>query len=329
MSLSMSENESARLVLNEGEERLIEEIVLWLGQRNSEESRLAQERIQCLRGLGEAVFRYPSVRESHVLRGEARDGDKLIKSLCAFSAASHLLHIPTKVVAARSFLVAKFHAFSLLAMLARDNDGFYQALRRITLSVISILITEEVYFSCLENSSFPQNLKLGIANDLVSLWDSGTDPRAIRHLSALEALWTARESAPPAFGTMNGSSELLRITIDMGDDWHDFLVEESTSDETKQALEEFLFSLSYEEIIEVRSRLRRFGVSAVNYDEIRSYLGRQPSYTMVKGADIKDIYNFFVDRRDAALFRKQISAPGPLHTLEELYIKYRIILEQS
>jgi hypothetical protein len=62
---------------------------------------------------------------------------------------------------------------------------------------------------------------------------------------------------------------------------------------------------------------------------IRAYLGRKPSYTMVKGANIKDIYNFYVDRRDAALFRKRTAAPGPVHTLEELYLKYRIILEQG
>ncbi|GHT63621.1 hypothetical protein FACS1894110_01780 [Spirochaetia bacterium] len=316
-------------VLSEEEERLIKEIVAWLGEKNPDEREMVQQHIQRLRGLGEAVFQYPSVRESHVLRGEARDGDKLIESLCAFSGSSRLLHLPTKVVAARSFLVAKFHAFSMLALLARENPEYYKPLRRILFSVISTLITAEVYLSCLGDSAFPRNLKLGIANDLIALWDSGTDSRAIRHLPALETLWTARESAPPSFGTMDGNSELLRITIDMGDDWQDFLVEESTSDEATWALEEFLFSLSYEELQEVRSRLIRFGIPAVNYDEIRSYLGRKPSYTMVKGADIKDIYNFYVDRRDAALFRKRTGASGPIHTLEELYLKYRIILEQS
>jgi hypothetical protein len=317
------------LVLHEGEEQLIGEIEAWLGQRNPEESRMVQDRIQCLRSLGEAVSLYPSLREAQMLRGEFRDEDKLIESLCAFSSASHLLHIPTKVVAARSFLVAKFHAFSLLALLVREKSEYYTPLRRIIFSIVSTLMAEEVYFSCLGDPSFPHNLKTGIANDLVSLWDSGTDPRAIRHLPALESLWTARESAPPSFGTMDGTSELLRITIDMGDDWQDFLIEESTSDEAKWALEEFLFSLTYEELQEVRSRLRHFGISAVNYDEVRSYLGSKPTYTMVKGADIKSIYDFYVDRRDTALFRKRIAAPGPIHTLEELYLKYRIILEQE
>ncbi|GHV92704.1 hypothetical protein AGMMS50268_32070 [Spirochaetia bacterium] len=329
MPLSRSKNVSAMLVLHEGEEQLIGEIEAWLGQRNPEESQMVRDRMECLRGLGEAVSKYSSVREAQMLRGESRGEDKLIESLCSFSSASHLLHIPTKVVAARSFLVAKFHAFSLLALLVREKSEYYEPLRRIILSIISTLMAEEVYFSCLEDPAFPNALKTGIADDLISLWDSGVDPRAIRHLSALEALWTARESAPPSFGTMDGTSELLRITIDMDDDWQEFLVEESTSDEAKWALEEFLFSLTYEEIQEVRSRLRRFGIPAVNYDEVRSYLGSKPAYTMVKGADIKSIYDFYVDRRDTALFRKRVGAPGPIHTLEELYLKYRILMEQQ
>jgi hypothetical protein len=43
--------------------------------------------------------------------------------------------------------------------------------------------------------------------------------------------------------------------------------------------------------------------------------------------DPRIIYDFFIERRDACTFRKKISAPGPLHTLEEIYLKYRIILE--
>jgi hypothetical protein len=228
---------------------------------------------------------------------------------------------------ARSFMVAKFQVFSLLFLLVQDNNEFYHPLRRVIFSVVYTLMTEDVYFSCLEDPGFNQEIKNHIADDLITLWDSGTAPRSVRHLPALEALWTARDSAPPAFGTMNGSSELLRITIDLEDDWKDFLVDQSSVNETRWALEEFLFGLSFEEIHEVRSRLAKFGVSAVGHDEVRSYLGSQPAYEIVTGSDFRAIYDFFVDRRDAALFRKKTSAPGPYRTLEEIYIKYRIARE--
>jgi hypothetical protein len=315
------------LSLSEDEERLVGEIEEWLSSGNSEDYHLVKERFRYLKGLGAAVSQYPSVRETHFLKGVIRDEEKLIESLCAFSSNSHLLHIPTKVVATRSFLVAKFHAFSLLSYLVGEEHAFYGPLRRIIFSVICTLMVDDVYFSCLEDAAFPSNIKMRLACDLISLWDSGTDFRVIHHLPALTALWAARDAAPPSFGTMDGTSELLRITIDMGEDWQEFLVEEAGNAETKWALEEFLFGLSYEEIQQVRSRLVRFGITAVSYDEIRSYLGSKPTFVKVENSDPRGIYDFFIDRRKAGILRKRISAPGPRHTVEEIYLKYRIFLE--
>jgi hypothetical protein len=192
-------------------------------------------------------------------------------------------------------------------------------------------MAEDVYFSCLEDPSFSYSTKSKLTHDLIALWDSGTDQRSIRHLMALSSLWKARDSAPPSFGTMDGNAELLRISIDMGTEteWEDFLKEESTAKETKWALEEFLFGLSYEEIYQVRNRLKKYGVTSVDHEEVRSYLDSRPVYSVVNNNDPRAIYDFFVERRDACTLRKRVCAPGPLHTLEEIYLKYRIILEAS
>jgi hypothetical protein len=315
------------LGLNEEEIRLLKNIETYLDSRNPEECNLVKHRFVCLQNLGRVISEYPSVRESHMLRGVVRDERKLVEALCTFAASSHLLHVPSRVVMTRSFMVAKFQAFSLLFRLVQGKDEFSYPLRRMIFSIIHNMMTEEVYFSCLEDPGFNPETKNRIAGDLITLWDSGSDPRSVRHMPALEALWTARDSAPPSFGTMDGSSELLRITIDLEEDWKEFLVAQSPADETRWALEEFLFGLSFEEISAVRSRLSKFGVSAVSRDEVRSYLGSRPAYAIVTGSDFRTIYDFYVDRRDAALFRKKISAPGPYRTLEEIYIKYRIARE--
>jgi hypothetical protein len=315
------------LVLTEDEERLVERIEAWIASGDPDVYKLVEERFRCLRNLGAAVSEYPSVRETGFLRGVLRDEGKLLESLCEFSSSSHLLHIPTKVVAARSFLVAKFHAFSLLSRLVYEEEALYIPLRKMSFSIICALMAEEVYFSCLTDASMSYDTRMNLAYNLISLWDSGTDPRAVHHLPALSALWIAREAAPPSFGTMDGTSELLRITIDMEKDWQEFLVEEAGNEETRWALEEFLFGLSYEEIHRVRSRLVSLGLSAVSYDEIRTYLGSKPSFGTVKHADPRAIYDFFIDRRDAGLLRQRIADPGPRRTLEEIYIKYRILLE--
>ncbi|MDR1970373.1 MAG: hypothetical protein LBQ46_00480 [Treponema sp.] len=315
------------LILSDEEKQLIMEIEAALEEAKSADLGGLKERYLCLNALGEAVSRFPSVREAQRLMGEERDETQLIRSLCSFSSTNHLLHIPTKVLAIRSFLVAKFHYYSMLYTLADRHESWSRPLKSSAFRVISTLMAEAVYFSCLEDPSFSQAVKMGIANDLISLWDSGTDPRTNRHLPALETLWAAREETPPVFGTMDGNSELFRLSIEMGPDWGDFLTEGSTSDETRWALEEFLFGLSYEEIQQVRSRLLRFRISAVNNDEVRTYLGHKPGFTMVEGRDIRNIFDFYTDRQEAARFRKRSSSPGPCHTLEELYLRYRILQE--
>ncbi|MCL2834857.1 MAG: hypothetical protein FWD78_16930 [Treponema sp.] len=315
------------LELKEEEKRLVKDITLYLDSREQDEYRLVKHRFKCLEDLGNVISNYPSVRESNMLRGSLRDEQKLLKALCSFAQASHLLHIPSRVVLTRSYLVAKFQAFSLLSILVRDREEFAQSLRNIMYSIIHTLMIEEVYFSCLDDPGFAQDIKMRVADDLIALWDSGTDSRLVRHLPAFEDLWTARDNSPPAFGTMNGSSELLRITIDMGKDWQEFLMDQTTINETRWALEEFLFGLSYEEIAAIRTRLSKFGIAAVGHDEVRSFLDSRPSYDMVSGSDFRAIYNFYVDRRDAALFRERTNTPGPQHTLEEIYLKYRIIRE--
>jgi hypothetical protein len=321
------ENIVTMLALEEHEEELVREIEDYLDTQFPEDAELVRKRFNCLKNFGAAISCFPSVRESRMLRGTVRNEEKLIETLCEFIPSARLFHIPTRILAARSFFVAKAHAFSLLFMLVQDREEFHEPVRRIIFSIVCTIMTEEVYISFLDDPSLSRKVKFRLAQDLIALWDCGTDFRSVRHLPALEALWTARDEAPPSFGTMDGASELFRISIDLGKDWQEFLVAQTANEETRWALEEFLFGLSYEEILEVRSRLRRFGVSAVGSKEVRSFLGRRPSYTAVTHTDPRAIYDFYVDRRETAAFRKRSSAPGPKRTLEEIYLRYRITQE--
>jgi hypothetical protein len=261
-----------------------------------------------------------------MVRGELGDEKKLVESLAGFARPSRLLHSPARVALVHSYLVAKSHAFSLLSVLAKNRAEYRLRARRVVFTVIYTLMIEEVYFSCLRDPSFSDSIRARLADDLEALWDSGADPRSVEHLPALEALWAARDAAPPSFGTMEGASELARITTDLGDDWHSFLVESISNDETRFALEEFLFGISYEEILELRSRLNRSGISALGFDEVRSCLGSRSVYAAINSEDPRSAYDFYVDRRDAAQLRQRMNAAGPKKTLEEIYLKRLIAL---
>ena len=316
------------LYLTEHELSLVEEALALLVSENPDttDADLVTQRFDCLKLFGEAISLYPSIRESQILRGSVRDENHLIKSLVGLAPSSHLLRIPARIQAVRSFLVTKFHAFSLLGKLLNQESRLYEAVMAVLFSVMFTIMAEDVYFSCLADPDVSEEIKYRLADELVSLWDSGAEPAMIKHFPFLEALWTVRNDSPPSFGTLDGTSELIRISIDLEDDWHGFLLNQIGNEETKWALDEFLFGLSYEELIAVRSRLKKFGIAAADYNEIRFYLGSAPAYTKIDNSDPRHIHDFYMDRKEAALLRKRLNSPGPRKTLEEIYLKYRITL---
>ena len=317
-----------KLFLSEYELSLVEEALSQLDAENSDtnEASLVKQRLDCLKLFGEAIALYPSIRESQILRGFTRDEKLLINSLIGLAPSAHLLRIPSRIQAVRSFLVTKFHSFSLLNKLLNPESNLHGSIKAILFSVMFTIMTEDVYFSCLEDPSLAEEIKFRLADELISLWDSGAEPAMIKHFPFLEALWKVRHESPPSFGTMDGTSELIRLSIDLEDDWHDFLINQIGNEETKWALDEFLFGLSYEELISVRTRLKKFGISAAGYDEIQSYLGSAPAFTRIDNTDLRFIHDFYMDRKEAALLRKRLEIPGPQKTLEEIYLKYRMTL---
>jgi hypothetical protein len=309
------------------EESLLAEALDFLRDEFPEEVSRVRERFDCVRQLAEAISRFPRVEGVQQMRGIVRDERNLISVLERTSPSSRLLHMPTRIVAARSLLVAKSHAFSLLSLLTSSRPELQASIRSAIFSIICVLMAEDVYIDCLKEESFSRKKKDELSNDLFLLWNSGSDPRSSHYAPALEELWKARNSSPPSFGTMEGSSELIRISMDLGNKWQDFIVQHIDHDRTRWALEEFLFGLSHEEITGLRSRLRRVGISAVSYEEVPAFLEGGPEYTKVVSNDPRAIYDFYVDRRDAARMRKRTGASGPANTLEELYLKYQIALE--
>jgi len=101
--------------------------------------------------LAEAIGKFPSVKDAQFLLGNIRDGTTLVSSLVGLSSSDRLLHTPTRVVALRSLLVAKVHAFSLLSLLVRQEESLRSACRMAVFSMICAFLVEDVYSSLLED----------------------------------------------------------------------------------------------------------------------------------------------------------------------------------
>lgn len=316
------------LAFDTGEQSLVSQAIAYLRQHNIDEALMVERRFRDIEALAKAISRFPPVCQTQLLAGIRRDSSSLASSLTLVSGGSRLLHTPTRVIASRSFLVAKYHAFSLLAIALGNTHVLIDPIRNISLGIVFTLMIEDVYISCLEDSAFPADRKDILANELVRLWDRGRDPRASVHIPCLKSLWAVRTENPPSFGTLEGTSELVRISMDMDDDWSRFIAGQLSNGETRSALEEFLFGLSNEELAVLRLHIHAGKLFALDNGDIQEALGRHRSYIEASDCDARLMYEFYVQRREAAKMRRLMAADGPHHTIEELYLGYRFAQDQ-
>lgn len=317
--------ETAGILAFDAEERiLVDEGLARLAEARPQDADLVSGRFEALEALARAVSRFPSACESQLLRGVRRDGETLAASMCAFSGPSRLLRTPTRVVASRAFLVAKVQAFSMLAIAAEDHPGVSARARAAVMGAVCALLAEDVYLSCLEDPSLPLATREDLARDLLALWERGRDPRASVHAPALASLWSARDASPPVFGTLEGSSELVRLSIELGPDWLRFVADELDDEDARGALEEFLFALTAEEIARARRGLFESGLSSASAADVAAILGPGNGYGSVE-RDPRSMYEFYVERRERARERAKIGAPGPRKTIEGMYLTYRMV----
>ena len=90
-------------------------------------------------------------------------------------------------------------------------------------------------------------------------------------------------------------------------------------------MEEFLFVVSYEQILRLKGILRDQGVKSIGRDEVSSYLGERVKTDI--NLDYRDFYLLYTVRRDNARARQRLHIEGPKNTLEDHFIRF--IMEKN
>lgn len=274
-----------------------------------------------LERVAKSISQYPSIKESSILAGNKRDAQSLIDSLCAVKVDSRLLSLPTKTVLGKAYLVAKFHTFVAFTKVSQKlelDKELLSALQKASNNVLFTIMAEDVYFSLLEYKDLSFNIREEIASSLVGLWESRLDINAKQFSSVLVAIWEARSKIAPVFGTMLGTAEFFSFSSYVGTKWALFISKKLIIKEIMQALEEFLFGISYEEIAFVREKLKKERLDSVSRDEVFNMLGREDSF---KESDMRSFYASYSERRHNAEARKRLQAEGPKNILEDYCVR--------
>lgn len=320
------------VVLTQKQREMVDGLTQKVAHVDPDQLDLLSRRLDDLRRLAMAIARFPSLLERSMFTGGVvRTPQELIESLVKHTPDGEaILQLPSKATLGRGFLVAKIHTFSSLTKLARNinlDAKTVQAFQDETVSMMFLLQAEDVYLNMIRDPSIEMDFRRQLALSLLLLWEHRADQNISDIAPVLQAVWAARRKLAPAFGTMMGTSELIMISMQMDEQWAKFIKEKLSIPEVSQAMEEFLFGLSYEQIQHLKTILREKGIAAIGRDEVSTFLGQHVKTDV--SLDYRDFFTQYSLRRDNARARNRFGLTGPHRTLEDYFIRFVMELNRE
>ena len=318
------------IVFTDHQQKLIDRLSSALAQNAPDRVDRLQSRLTDVTNLAKAIAYFPSLLERANTTTSTRTPEALVETLISYQEdGDTTLHMPSKAILGKGFLVAKIHTFFSMSKLAKNyakmTDKEVKEYSDETISMMFTLMAEDVYMNLIKDKNIALDIRREIANSLIILWEHRSDQTINDIAPVLQSVWTARRKLAPAFGTMMGTSELLMVTLQMDDQWNSFIRERLADPEVTQAMEEFLFGVSYEQILRLKGILRDQGVKSIGRDEVSAYLGERVKTDI--NLDYRDFYLLYTVRRDNARARQRLHLQGPKNTLEDHFFKF--IMEQN
>ena len=317
--------ETGIVVLTPHQTQLVNKLLNALKENAPDRIERIQSRLKDVEQLAKAIAQFPSLLQKTNMTSSVRTPEALVESLVSYQEdGDTMLHMPSKATLGKGFLVAKIHTFYSMSKLAKAYAGMSEAevkeYQDETVSMMFTLMAEDVYMNLIRDKSLTMDLRRQLANSLIILWEHRSDQTISDIAPVLQNVWSARRTLAPAFGTMMGTSELLLVSIQMDEQWTQFIKQRLGEDEVSQAMEEFLFGVSYEQIFRLRTILKEQGIKAIGRDEVSAYLGERVKTDV--SLDYRDFYLLYTVRRDNARARQRLHLPGPKKTLEDYYISF-------
>lgn len=309
------------IVFNDKESELIWKCQKQVRERKNEIAMSKiNKKINALVELARAISQYPSIFKSSDIDGNDRGAGTLVESLCNREEIDEMMHIPTKAVLGKGYLIAKINFFNMLEQLAHKIPELTPEIPNISNNITEIVFTlmsEELFMGIIEDKEIDSAIRNRTAFLLANIWEYRLNHGVTDFAPTLRSVWDSRKRLRPVFGTMMGTSELMTMSFTADDAWLNFLRDENTPKDVFLALEEFLFTLTYEELSELRTQMKRLGLRSVTKNELYTITGKRPRYPEFEDSDPRELYRFFRNRKQNAIARQKSGSAGPKKTIEE------------
>ncbi len=326
MEAHRAEAVSGQTLFDNQERILIEEALAAVRERSADDAEQLTALLERLATLHEMVATWPSLRNSKYLAGEHRDESSLSDHLTQIDGLSGDLELPFKATLSRTFLLAKIQFLRAIVRVTTShrNGDPADRFRRLSLELreefaqsIYTLLAEELLLALLRKPNVTRAIKYIAADQLITIWDNAQQ-EIDDFCPLLEAAWHARNRITSKLGCLLGASEYFRLVCeDCPPQFFDFFGRDDVSLAEKQAFEEFLFNMTYEELQTLGTAMRENGKETMTTEWACDVLGRTIEEFDPSGEiDPLALYRSYYRRQLAADFRIMADTDGPRRTAE-------------
>ncbi len=317
----------------QAESDLLDRCELVLG----ESSATLYAHLQALRSdvrlLSEIANRSPSPNQDFDGHGDGRSWRTLAEKL-KNQGIDAVVNLPVKAVVGRSFLVSKLHMFGFLDKISHTQSQLTEeqpVIEDCYHNTLFDLMAEDLYVSVISESKGGEPWLHRATEELIKMWDYRTSVNKSEFAPNLRKLWIARYTIVPVLGTLMGTVELMRLSFGLSSIWHSFIISQAKKEGMTHALEEYLFSLSYEQISLLRGYMQDKGVAAISRSQAHQLLLECGESVFEKGEGSSGIqlYRSFLQRQTLAKGRRLTGSKGPHRSLEEYFLIYLWEVEEN
>jgi hypothetical protein len=334
MRLARSEVERPDVRLfDEAESELVARALIALSQIAPGDAAILSRLMSQLADINHIISQTPSLRTSDSLGGSERDEDSLITHLVGLDGLAGDLAIPLKGTLQRSFLIAKIQFLRAFVKSTAALIPQAPQLRSLNLQLrdelaqsIYTQMAEELLLALLRKPGLGYTIKREAAAQLIQVWDDAT-LEIDQFCPLLESAWRARNRITVGLGSLLGATEYFRLVgQNCAPEFLDYFARDEVSDAENQAFSEFLFGLTYEEMVHLKKEMQAAGLPNVNEDWASRILGRPMEHECepqnIDEIDPVSLYRSYSRRQLAADFRILAGGEGPRRTAEAYLMIY-------
>ncbi len=278
--------------------------------------------------LAIALETCPDIRSPETIAGRTRSVESLIERLATSDPSSLDFLLPTRAVLGQAFLHAKINFLKALRFILEerpDAAGLTERLNDVLGDSLYFRLTEELLIGCISNAENAVELKRAAAQVLIPMWTQRQSIPIQDFTSLLLSAWRARRRVHEVFGTLVGFHEVLALLrAECEPRFLDFFNREFGTTDELDALREFLFGVSFEDLQTISRYMEEHDVQNVNRDDVAKILGK-PVFQTSFDSSPEAVYLSYRRRRVRADYRVLTGQSGPRKTAEGYLMQYLLL----